>query len=286
MTYRTAALFLVALAGCGVAPRPDDITKIVLSTTRCQPQCISKQIVFYRDGRVEYTTAAPHAYAGRINSKSWQDLTSYLGKLPEYGENADYLDNSPMPARYVWIERGAVHRQFAFPAEFSNAAFRNDAVEAWNRWSDMAENIGTDAYYEQRKEIIAHLKRLDLLESFTFVSYGCYGTCPAYTVTFNSDGIASIQYIRFVPQLKKLGGKGSANVPFAKVRALLASSQFASLDPNYPRHAMDTWGVSLDWRYRDGFTYDVLAPDETVWPTSLGSLIGAVMQLVRDTDWH
>jgi len=286
VNFRVAALLAVGVAGCAAAPRPSDITKIVLSTTRCEPQCIFKQIAVYRGGRIEYSSAPPKTYAGNIGIQSWNALTSYLGKLPGYGQNADYLGNSPMPARYVWIEWGLVHRQFAFPAEFSNAASRNDTVEAWNRWADLAEIIGTNAYAEQRKDIVAHLRRLDLLDAFTFVSNGCFGTCPAYSVTFTSDGTANIQYIRFVPELKRLGGKGSATVPFAKVRALLAASQFAYLDPNYPLRAVDTWGVSFHWHYRDGFSYDVTAPDSTVWPTSLGALVGATMQLVRDSDWH
>ncbi len=144
----------------------------------------------------------------------------------------------------------------------------------------------TKIVLSKRQDVVAHLRRLDLLDSFTFISNGCYGTCLAYTVTFGSNGVADIRYIRFVPELKRLGGQGSANVPFAKVRALLASSQFAALDRKYPLRAMDTWGVSLNWHYSDGFSYDVEAPDESVWPASLGSLVRAVMQLVRDTDWH
>lgn len=132
----------------------------------------------------------------------------------------------------------------------------------------------------------AHLKRLDLLESFTFESKGCYGACPSYVVTFSSNGKATINNVRFVPELKKLTGEGTANVPFAKVRALLASSRFATLAPEYPLHATDMWGVSLAWHYSDGFWYGVEAPDQTTWPNSLGSLVTAVMQLVRETDWH
>jgi hypothetical protein len=105
-------------------------------------------------------------------------------------------------------------------------------------------------------------------------------------VTFHSNGEATINNIRFVPELKQLNGEGTANVPFAKVRALLASSQFAKLAPEYPLHATDMWGVSLSWYYSDGFWYGVEAPDHTTWPNSLGSLVTAVMQLVRDTDWH
>ena len=132
----------------------------------------------------------------------------------------------------------------------------------------------------------AHLRRLDLLESFTFVSKGCYGTCPAYYVIFNRNGVATISNIQFVPELKRLNGQGTANVPFAKIRTLLASSQFATLAPQYPLRAMDVWGVSLGWVYSDGFSYGVDAPDKNTWPESLGSLVTAVMQLVRDTNWH
>jgi len=133
----------------------------------------------------------------------------------------------------------------------------------------------------------AHLKRLDLLDSFTFVSKGCFGTCPSYEVTFNKNGVATITNIRFVPELKRLAGLGgTANVPFAKIRALLASSKFATFAPEYPLHATDMWGVSLSWQYSDGFSYDVYAPDHATWPNSLGSLVTSVMQLVRDTDWH
>jgi len=133
----------------------------------------------------------------------------------------------------------------------------------------------------------AHLKRLDLLDSFTFESKGCFGTCPAYVVTFDKSGVATIGNIRFVPELKQLAGQsGTANVPFAKIRALLASSKFATFAPEYPLHATDMWGVSLSWHYSDGFSYDVYAPDHATWPNSLGSLVTSVMQLVRDTDWH
>lgn len=132
----------------------------------------------------------------------------------------------------------------------------------------------------------AHLKRLDLLESFTFVSKGCFGTCPTYEVTFNRNGTATISNIRFVPELKRLNGTGTATVPFEKIRALLSSSKFETLAPEYPLHATDMWGVSLGWWYSDGFTYEVDAPDKNTWPNSLGSLVTAVMQLVQDTDWH
>ena len=137
-----------------------------------------------------------------------------------------------------------------------------------------------------QSQCAAHLRRLDLLESFTFVSKGCYGTCPAYQVTFNRNGVATISNIQFVPELKRLNGQGTANVSFAKIRTLLASSRFATLAPKYPLRAMDMWGVTLGWVYSDGFSYDVDAPDKNTWPNSLGNLVTAVMQLVRDTNWH
>jgi hypothetical protein len=76
-----------------------------------------------------------------------------------------------------------------------------------------------------------------------------------------------------------------ARVPFSKVRQLLSASGFALLDPEYPVRAVDVYGVSFEFDYRDGYSYSVVAPDETQWPPEVASLEGAFNQLVRDTDW-
>jgi hypothetical protein len=70
-----------------------------------------------------------------------------------------------------------------------------------------------------------------------------------------------------------------------RVAALLAASNFATLDPQYPLKWVDREGVSFEFDYRDGTTYRVDAPDDTQWPSGLAQLVGAFQQLVRDTPW-
>lgn len=134
----------------------------------------------------------------------------------------------------------------------------------------------------RRARMTARLGDVGNLASVEFDANGCFGTCPSYVVRFLSNGSATLT-----------GGAGPgspapthrATIPFERVGDLLTSVNFASLERSYPIHGEDMFGAAFALRYRDGFTYDVKAPDETSWPPQFNALFARVDQLVLDTRW-
>jgi hypothetical protein len=126
-----------------------------------------------------------------------------------------------------------------------------------------------------------------MLERVVFRSNGCFGTCPAYIASFSRNGTALMTNIRYLRAVSRVqGGSARAYVPFNRVLTLLRTSNFSSLDPEYETRTVDVYGVSFEFDYSDGFSYDVQAPDRTQWPLEIAELVGAFSQLISDTSWR
>lgn len=279
-------LLVLTVCACNHGPASSAITRIVLSRNECNARCSFSQYVLYPDGRVDFTNGLQFTLHGRLARKDYRTLTDELVREPAFGPRWDYLaDPSQQPQTTIWTEYSGRHWQVRFPtsgqAVSSNAEVRK--LDAWARFATMQANA---AISHEREAHVARLMRVDMLRRVTFTSNGCFGTCPAYTVTFSDDGRALMRAARFVRGLADgRSVNARATVPFEKVRELLSASGFASLYPQYPLRTIDVYGVSFEFDYRDGYSYTVSAPDETQWPPEVAGLAGSFTQLVRDTHW-
>ena len=271
-------LAVALLAGCSLAPAPTQITRIVLSRSECSGRCRFAQYQLTPGGHVSENTGLSFTWDGTLGVKTYQDLTQRLVRLPAFGPRSDYRVNADRPITTIWIEAQQRHWQVLFPT----GAARGDA-RALDRWASLTALLSNQAITRARRPFIARLQRLNDLRVVVFHSNGCYGRCPAYVATFYADGHATLQNPRYV---EGAIANSTAAVPFPRVAALLANSNFATLQPQYPVEAVDTYGVSFEFDYRGGLQYTVSAPDSTAWSPQVAALAGAFGQLVRDSTWR
>jgi hypothetical protein len=279
-------LLLCALLGCTQAPQPQAITRIVLSRNACDPRCTFAQYVIYPDGRVRYTSGLQYTYDGRMPPQSYRALAQWLVKTPAFGRHSAY-GGAPaqQPISTIWVDYGGKHAQVMWPTQGLAESY-DPNIRALEKWARLAQSQAQSAILRERHETVARLRHLENLERVVFDSRGCFGTCPAFVAEFSSDGTARIRNGHYILNANaEKAVTAYARVPFSRVRQLLAASGFAALDPEYPVRTVDVYGVSFEFDYRDGYSYSVLAPDETQWPPEVASLEGAFNQLVRDTDW-
>lgn len=275
----------VLLASCSTgAPDPQSISKIVLSRTVCDPRCHFGQYGLYPDGQVDFTTGLRFTVHARLPMQSYRDIVAWLVRIPAFGPRWSYLqDPSQQPSTTIWTEYTGGHAQVSFPTEDAGAA----PISELNRWSSFAATEADAAVLRERKKTVERLRRFSRLERVVFRSNGCFGTCPAYIAKFFQNGTATITNVRNLRAVNTTkGGSASAQVPFNRVLTLLRESSFASLDPEYETRTEDVYGVSFEFDYNDGFTYEVQAPDRTQWPPEVAELVGAFGQLINDTGWH
>jgi len=133
-----------------------------------------------------------------------------------------------------------------------------------------------------RARMTARLGDVGNLASVEFDANGCFGDCPAYVVRFYPSGAATLDGADFPGSPVHVH---RATVPFNRINDLLVSVSFAHLERSYPIHGVDMFGAAFALRYRDGFRYDVKAPDETSWPPQFNALFARIDQLVLDTRW-
>lgn len=279
-------LLLALLIGCAHAPKPEAITRIVLSRNTCDAQCRSAQYVIFSDGRVKYTSGLHFDYYGRMPVQEFHALVTMLMQTPAFGPRWSYLDYpSQQPATTIWIDYAGTHAQVTFPTQ--GVAESSDVdVQKLDKWARVAAIEAGAAIMKARRKEIALRGRTDRLQRVVFDSRGCFGTCPAYRAVFEQNGTAMLKGAMYVPGLVRgRAANFKARVPFQKVSALLLASNFGTLDPEYPLRVVDVYGVSFEFDYRDGSTYSVLAPDRTQWPPQVAELVGSFQQLIRDTDW-
>lgn len=280
-------LLFALLAGCAHAPRPEAITRIVLSRSSCDARCTFAQFVLYPDGRVKYTSGLRFNYYGRMPLQEYRELAGDLVQTPgAFGPRWNYLPNpSYEPQSTIWTDYSAGHWQVSFPTT-GQVASADTTINHLNGWARIAAIEAGGAIMRSRQKEIALRERTDRLQRVIFESRGCFGRCPAYRAVFEPDGAAMLKRAMYVPGV--VGGRAAdfkARVPFGKVASLLLASNFGTLDPEYPLRVVDVYGVSFEFDYRDGSSFSVLAPDRTQWPPQVAQLVGSFQQLIRDTDW-
>ncbi|MGZ3528151.1 MAG: DUF6438 domain-containing protein [Vulcanimicrobiaceae bacterium] len=282
-------LLALLLASCSTAnaPDPQSITKIVLSRRICDPLCDFAQYTLYPGGRLDFTTGLRFSVHTRMPVKSYRDIVAWLVRTPAFGPRWSYLQYpNQQPATFIWTEYRGGHAQVSFPTHDGSVDFGGPVSEL-NRWSRFASAEAGGAVFRERQKTAQRLRRFTMLNRVVFRSNGCFGTCPGYIATFSRDGTAMMTNVRNLGAVSAVqGGNAKASVPFDKVVTLLRESNFSSLDPEYETRTVDVYGVSFEFDYSDGFSYDVQAPDRTQWPLEVAELVGAFSQLINDTSWR
>lgn len=280
-------LLLCALLGCTNAPRPNAITRIVLSRNACDPQCSFAQYAIYPDGRVDYNNGLRYQVKARMPLQSYRAIVAWLVRTPAFGPRWDY-GGAPVqqPSTTIWTDYGGRYAQVSFPTQ-GLAQSSDPNVRALDKWASFAAAQAQWSVMRERRNGVARRRRFENLQSVIFTRIACYGTCPAYTAQFDAHGTATLRNVHFfLGATAERAVNCRARIPFGKVIDLLRASAFANLDPEYPVHAVDVPGASFEFRYRDGYSFAVLAPDETQWPPEVAQLVGAFSQLIRDTSWQ
>lgn len=277
------AFCLPLLALC--SPEPEEITKIVLSRTLCEPECRFAQYAFTSTGRFAYTDGATdNDLKGSFPKSQFKALATSLTHTAAFRGPADYVGTSGLPTTTIWVEASKRHWQVVLPTYdiFRSMPTRNEDIFGLTRWVDVASNEAISIVDQIREPIIQRLIRLERLRSVTFSSNGCYGSCSVFVATFHDNNEAELKSVRFV-EFAKDGG--TAMIAFSRVRDLLRRLGISAFSREYPPHAVDTYGITLVLHFDDGFTYEISASDSSSWPPNVAALSAAFNQLVRDISW-
>ncbi len=277
-----AVLCSLAVA-CASPPQPRDITRLVVESRTCVPRCVQWSVAIAADGRVAYSpTGDPRdEFHGRMTERPYTAVIELLLASGFFSGRTDYRPNDDVTnTTYItaWVRDAA--RTIALPT--GSGLYSGDAARL-QRYVDFALAAARGATWPERSALQKHLTNFGALSQVVLRANGCFGTCPAYTVAFRSDGCARID-IFDMPRRMKVQAR--AGVPFRRVTDALQAAGAGGLARHYPVRVMDAFGARLHLLYRDGFAYDSDGPDQTQWSPQFQAVVDRIDQLVLDTRWQ
>ncbi len=275
--------FVFAASACSRGPRADQITKIAVTQNICDPHCRFWGATLYPGDAEDISGDAPEDdMRTRAFRGTFAALADWLPRTTFFTGKSDYRrDPDPADSTYVTAWTGTTERQVAIPSSEPVTAGDRSMFDL-HRFASFVGSSVYAAHYKARadmKKRLANLRELALVE---YDAKGCYGTCPAYAVRFYPDAHATIS--TFDP-LTRGRVDARAMVPFTTIVHVLQTCQFTELRTRYRLRTADVFGASLHLRYRDGFTFDSEAPDESQWSDQFGQIAARLDQVVLDTQW-
>jgi hypothetical protein len=117
------------------------------------------------------------------------------------------------------------------------------------------------------------------MRSITLEMLGCYGWCPSYSVTFRSNGIATIH-----DHGPRCDVRAKANVRFERVLEAALYAGASRIRPYYPIKAVDSLAARITFVEEQG-TYVSNGPDRNSWAPEFLATQSRLDQIVRDTQW-
>lgn len=272
-------LLCVAVAlfgtGCARAPKPEDVTKVVVSRSACALQCEFWQAQF-EDGLVRYTPESPaNDLQSTISGAKWKMVTQLA---------IDAIVTAPAhPPRQmqgdmatVWVEAGARHWQARFPT--GRGAGEGDAARL-QADVEMLDGIARNATSNVRERLRSSLAQMNDLTGVSLVTGASLSTCGGYRLDLKRPNQAVLTVFD-----RAHTHRAVAAVDFERITRLLISADAPDLQRAYPYRTEDVRYFHMHLHYRH-FDYDVDAPDRTQWPNQVQALVSRFDQLVADIAW-
>jgi len=255
------------LCGCANESR-EDIDSIWINGKTC-PTCL-ENLSFARNGLIlAVDTGAP------VPSRKYAPATV----------NA-LLDEFPLPDLRVAADWTSRRKRISGYATSLYVSFHDGRHEyaapidgRLETWAEMAAYRATRAFELPRWNDIGGALRQHRMRFIKLEMLGCFGTCPAYDVTFRSNGRALLH-------LRGFNCEKSANavLTFRRVTDAAYRAGSAYLRPVYPIRAVDTEGARITLGTHDQ-TFVSEGPDSTTWGPAFLASVSRFDQLVRDATW-
>jgi hypothetical protein len=112
---------------------------------------------------------------------------------------------------------------------------------------------------------------------------GCYGTCPEYSVKFNSDSTAEYNGTKYVKNIGNYYGKIDL-WDFGRLCYLIDKIHFNKLDSLYEDLTTDTPSVIVEVIYKNGDKKDVQDIDDQA-PIEFWALTKTIDAISSEIDW-
>jgi hypothetical protein len=273
MTYFRVGVSLLSvllLSAC-VNESNSDIASISIAGNVCA-NC-SEALWIARDGEIKdmgypdpMVSFDPNRVADVFKSIPIDELHDAAGRMPTLTSPANVV---------ILVVSYRDGRQERAAVPMGLVAYQQ--IAELQRWVGFAAFEATDATLANRRRTIETALRRRTMRSIRLEMLGCYGWCPSYAATFNSNGVAVIQ-----DHGPHCNVAAKTRAPFNRV--LGAASLAGWLRPYYPIKAVDTPGARIILVTQHG-EYVSLAPDRSSWGTEFLETQSRLDQIVRDARW-
>ena len=147
------------------------------------------------------------------------------------------------------------------------------------RWVEVMPFQATNAVKPNSGRAIQAALLQHTMRSITQEMLGCYGWCPSYSVTFWSNGLATIH-----DHGPRCDLRARANVPFDRVLQAALYAGASRIRPYYPIKAVDSLAARITFVDEQG-TYVSNGPDRNSWGPEFLATQSRLDQIVRDVRW-
>jgi hypothetical protein len=263
--------FAVALIFCGCANESREGIKSIWINGKTCPICLENLSV-QSDGLLLATDADSDT---RVPSRKYAPAIAKA-----------LLDEFPLPDLQDAADRTSRRKRISGYATSLDVFFHDGRQEyaapidgRLEAWAEMAAYRATRAFELRRWTAIAGALRQHRMRFIKLEMLGCFGTCPAYDVTFRSNGTALLHVRGF-----KCEKTANAVLAFRRVTDAAYRAGSAYLRPVYSMRAVDTEGARITLATQD-HTYVSEGPDSTTWGPAFLAAVSRFDQLVRDATW-
>jgi len=268
---RVLGLLLLAVLCACTHESNQDIAVVQIHGRAC-PNC-AEHLTIWRSGAISELTW--HGLSGQNARVAGDAIDSLpLDELRQANPPPPFVGPATF-ASIVVSYRDGRYQQVPVPVDPGMFA----GTRRLSQWMNTFAFEATEVLMKDRWRVLADAFRRGSFRAISLEARGCYGWCPIYLATFNSNGTATLH-----ARGPRCDMRAKAIVRFRRVLDAVRSGHAATLRPAYPIQAVDTFGARITLTTaHQVFISD--GPDSTSWGPEFLATESRLDQIVRDTKW-
>ena len=267
----TAAM--LSLFACGHSETNRDIAHVTIFYSECA-HCSEKTYVINNDGTMAF--GGTTSFVARDSRAAAAMIKSFPVDQLRWASSNNVRIRQSLTLAFVRVDfRDGTHVDASVPAADSPTYPEIGRLEGW---LSLAMHVSRAVAFGPRARAIDEALKKNLLTSVRLEMFGCFGSCPAYTVTFTRQGATIVDSgpgcIR----------KARASIGINRVAAALREGEASQLLPAYPIQWVDTRGARITLVV-NGRTYESEGRDAVTWQRPFDTTVARLDQIVSDAAW-